>query len=83
MDAEVPLTPSGSFDITESSEAARPRGRPFLQVMFRCANAYLRVYRSADGQRYLARCPKCGKDVRFVVGPGGTEQRQFEVSCVS
>ncbi|HYE62903.1 MAG TPA: hypothetical protein VD997_12980 [Phycisphaerales bacterium] len=51
--------------------------------MFRCANAYLRVYRSADGQRYLARCPKCGKDVRFVVGPGGTEQRQFEVSCVS
>ena len=81
MDAQVPLTPSGSLDITEPGGAATPLGRPFLQVMFRCANAYLRVYRSADGQRYLARCPKCGKEVRFQVGEGGTSQRQFDVSC--
>lgn len=83
MDAEVPLTPSGSLDITEAGEPATPNGRPFLQVMFRCANAYLRVYRAADGKRYLARCPKCGKEVRFQVGEGGTSQRQFDVSCVS
>ncbi len=73
-------TPPGSLDITEPTGPA-PRGRPFLQVMFTCANAYLRVYRSADGTRYLARCPKCGKDVRFQVGSQGTSQRQFEVSC--
>jgi phage terminase large subunit GpA-like protein len=81
MDAELPLRPSGSLDITASPDASTPHGRPFLQVMFRCANAYLRVYRSSDGQRYLARCPKCGKEVRFQVGEGGTSQRQFDVSC--
>jgi phage terminase large subunit GpA-like protein len=69
----------GNFDITEPPSP--PPSRPFLQVMFTCANAYLRVYRSADGTRYLARCPKCGKDVRFQVGSHGTSQRQFEVSC--
>lgn len=56
-------------------------GRPALQVYFRCANVYLRVLRSVDGSRYQARCPKCGKDVRFAVGEGGSAQRFFEVSC--
>jgi len=82
MDAELPLRPSGNLDLSENADTTGPRGRPFLQVMFRCANAYLRVYRSADAQRYLARCPKCGKEVRFQVGEGGTSQRQFEVSCI-
>lgn len=55
--------------------------RPFLQLMFRCANAYQRVYRAADGERYLGRCPRCGETVRFVVGEGGTAQRAFEIDC--
>ena len=80
MDHESPLTP-GSFDLTEPAPKGLT-GRPFLQVMFTCANAYLRVYRSADGSRYLARCPKCAKEVRFQVGQGGTNRRQFEVSCL-
>jgi phage terminase large subunit GpA-like protein len=75
------LPPSGRLDIIEEGGKPSPKGRPFLQVMFTCANAYLRVYRSADGQRYLARCPKCGKEVRFQVGANGTNQRQFEVTC--
>ncbi len=52
-----------------------------MQVYFVCANSYLRVYRSADEKRYLARCPKCGKEMRFQVGDGGTEQRMFKLSC--
>jgi len=56
-------------------------GRPWLQVTFTCANAYQRVYRGTDGRSYVARCPKCAKDMRFVVGPGGTSQRAFQVSC--
>lgn len=56
-------------------------GRPALQVYFRCANAYLRVLRAADGTHYLARCPSCGKSTRFLVGQGGTDQRFFELSC--
>ena len=57
------------------------KGRPFLQVFFLCANSYQRVFRSQDQQRYLARCPKCGKEMRFQVGPEGTSQRTFQVSC--
>ncbi|HLO42466.1 MAG TPA: hypothetical protein VK176_15695 [Phycisphaerales bacterium] len=58
-----------------------PSNRPFLQVFFKCANQYLRVNRSADGSGYRAMCPLCGKRVNFVVGPGGTSERYFELSC--
>jgi hypothetical protein len=64
--------------VAQSNAAGRV---PFLQVWFRCAGAYMRVHRSRDGTRYVARCPRCGEAVRFVVGQGGTPQRQFEVSC--
>ncbi|MEK6701277.1 MAG: hypothetical protein AABZ53_03370 [Planctomycetota bacterium] len=56
-------------------------GAPSLQVYFRCANAYTRVFRRPESQAYLARCPKCGKSMRFAVGPGGTSTRFFTVSC--
>lgn len=66
----------------EGVERARKAvGRPYLRVWFRCTGQYLRVYRSADGTRYVATCPACGKSVRFLVGEGGTEQRVFEVLC--
>lgn len=54
-------------------------GRPFISVRFACCNQYARVYRSADGTRYDARCPRCGKTVTFAVGPGGTDSRSFVV----
>lgn len=73
-------------DFGEVGPDSRPRslqavGRPSLQVYFRCANAYIRVLRAADGTHYLCRCPKCGKPTKFVVGEGGTDQRFFEMSC--
>lgn len=55
--------------------------RPFLGIRFTCSGQYVRVYRSCTGDRYDARCPRCGKQVCFRVGPGGTHQRFFEVSC--
>lgn len=55
--------------------------RPYLGVYFRCANRYVKTFRSVDGSEYVARCPVCAKPVRFRVGPGGTAQRFFEVSC--
>jgi hypothetical protein len=77
-----------SIDLTEGSSHADEPGhgphaglRPFLMVTFTCANAYLRVYRARDGSHYLARCPKCAKHMRFVVGDGGSSQRVFQVSC--
>lgn len=56
-------------------------GAPSLQVYFQCANAYTKVFRRPDADAYLARCPKCGKSMRFAVGPGGTAKRFFTVSC--
>jgi hypothetical protein len=57
--------------------------RPFLMITFQCrgASAYQRVYRSLDGTHYAARCPRCGKGARFVVGAGGTGARAFVVEC--
>ena len=77
------------LDITEGERAAASpaqreaasQGRPFLMVMFECANAYQKVFRSMDGTHYLARCPKCGLTKRFGVGSGGADQRQFRLSC--
>jgi hypothetical protein len=54
-------------------------GRPFLRVRFECCGTYTRVYRTADGTHYRGGCPRCGKPVRFEVGPGGTDSRDFVV----
>jgi hypothetical protein len=59
--------------------AVAGHGRPFLAVLFKCCNAYARVYRDESGDAYRGRCPKCGKPVHFPVGPGGTDQREFVV----
>lgn len=52
-----------------------------IGVYFACARKYVRVLRSHRGDGYLARCPSCGKTIRFAVGPGGRSERFFEVSC--
>jgi hypothetical protein len=69
--------PSGAPAADESPTTARP----WLGVRFRCAGAYLRAFKSADGTEYRVTCPRCAKCVRFAVGEGGTDQRFFEVSC--
>jgi len=58
-----------------------PQVRPWLGVRFVCSGQYQRVYRHADGSKYMARCTKCGKSINFKVGQGGREQRFFDVSC--
>jgi hypothetical protein len=63
------------------SHQAQPTGRPWLGVRFTCSGAYVRVYRHVDGSSYLARCPRCGRSVRFRVSPGGINERFFEVRC--
>jgi len=78
MQGEFPA--QNRLDFSEGTPPT-PRGRPFLQVVFTCGNSYQRVYRSSDQKRYLARCPKCGRQVRFQVGEGGTDQRVFRVHC--
>ena len=53
--------------------------RPYLSVQFACCNVYQRVYRDAAGTAYHGRCPRCGQQVTFAVGEGGTSARSFIV----
>ncbi|MBY0112045.1 MAG: hypothetical protein K2Y21_04430 [Phycisphaerales bacterium] len=72
---------SGLRQGSEAADSVPAAARPYLQVFFRCANHYQRVYRSADGTAYNARCPRCAKPVRFKVGEGGSDSRRFEINC--
>ena len=85
------MSSSYSLDISEpdprkgaqlsSGQPGSPGPRPSLSVYFKCANAYLRVLRAADGSGYTARCPRCGVVKNFVVASGGSDQRTFTLSC--
>jgi hypothetical protein len=75
-------TPDYKLDIqglSSKPSAGPPKPRPYLRVQFACCNVYQRIYRSADEKSYQGRCPKCGKPVRFIVGEGGTDARDFIV----
>lgn len=84
---QVDLSPGVHVPGRQSPDLATPPrhassdGRPYLRLYFRCSNQYTRVYRNADGSSYLGRCSACGKTIRFVVGPGGSSERSFVVSC--
>ncbi len=56
---------------------ASPGSRPYLSILFACCHVYQRVYRDAAGQYYVGRCPRCGRQIQFRVGQGGTSQRFF------
>lgn len=73
--------PERRIDLLAAEEEGQGRCKPWLGVYFRCAHAYVRVFRNKAGTGYLARCPRCARPVRFSVGPHGIEERWFEVSC--
>ncbi len=62
-----------------ASEADPSSGRPFVGVRFDCCEVYTRVYINDDKTAYEGRCPKCSKQVRLAIGPGGTDARFFSV----
>ncbi|MEX0776299.1 MAG: hypothetical protein WD042_11390 [Phycisphaeraceae bacterium] len=65
--------PAGAEEV--QSDAA---GRPWIAIHWRCCGVYSRVYRHRDATCYKGRCPKCRREVRLKVGPGGTNSRFFE-----
>ena len=75
----------GGYDLEwpPRDDTTSPRSSvPFLQVHYRCCNAYGRLVRNADETAYEGRCPKCGRTARALIGPDGTSQRTFEARRV-
>jgi hypothetical protein len=72
-------SPDYKLDVSGLKPSEPMEGRPFLSVLFACCSVYQRVYRNADATAYVGRCPRCGKSVRFEIGPGGSDSRQFVV----
>lgn len=70
---------SADIEVPQLQSQRAEGKRPYLRVLFACCSVYQRVYRSSDGKRYDARCPKCGKLARFLVGEGGSDEREFVV----
>lgn len=75
-----PPAQATQLDLLESAEGSQA-ARPWLGIWYKCANKYVKVFRSPDGQTYTARCPKCGEATRFRVGEGGVSTRFFEIQC--
>jgi hypothetical protein len=73
------LDVTGLSQQADDGAAAGGEARPFLGVKFNCCGTYQRVYRSADGQFYRGRCPRCMRAIEFKVGPGGSDARFFVV----
>jgi hypothetical protein len=76
--------PGETFDSTSepagfgNPPAPRPE-RKFVGVKFECCATYARIYINGEGTAYVGNCPRCAKQVRLRIGPGGTDARFFTV----
>ncbi len=51
------------------------QSKPFIGMLFKCCNVYMRIYRNREGTAYEGRCPRCGKPITIRVGEGGSDAR--------
>jgi hypothetical protein len=78
---ETPMT-GDHLDLTSDSPddrtgGSRPGRRRFVGIHFVCCGVYSRVYVNRDETAYQGYCPRCSRQVRLKIGPGGTDQRIF------
>ena len=70
-------------EVETRSNSARSQDiakRPYIGIHFTCCDFYRRIYANASLTAYEGQCPRCGRKVRFQIGPGGTDARFFTVS---
>jgi hypothetical protein len=51
--------------------------KKFLGILFKCCNAYGRIYRNKEQTAYRGNCPQCGHRVEVPIGKEGTSTRFF------
>jgi len=70
-----------NFDIS-SGEEPRRRAQPgtlrkYLGIHFACCGVYSRIYVNREQSAYVGNCPRCTRQVRIGIGPGGSNARFF------
>jgi hypothetical protein len=79
-DYKLDISSKSGFSGNETVQsAAIGGGRAYLSIHFACCSVYTRIYRDADGNHYQGRCPRCGQNIQFRVGEGGTNSRCFVI----
>lgn len=78
--------PGDSFDAISEPIDSNSNGdkdvrgqRKFVGVKFDCCATYARIYINREQTAYVGNCPRCAKQVRLRIGPGGTDARFFTV----
>jgi hypothetical protein len=69
-----------NFDLSsnDGSVPSKERGgRPFVGIQFTCCGVYARIYLNRQATAYEGHCPRCSRQVRIRIGPGGTDRRFF------
>ena len=67
-----------NLDLSSDLPEPEPgKTRRYVGIMFACCKVYARIYINRDGTAYVGNCPRCTRQVKLKVGPGGTNQRIF------
>lgn len=53
------------------------RPRPYIGMLFRCCQIYLRVYLNRAGDAYVGHCPRCAARIAVKMSPTGSNARFF------
>jgi len=71
---------SSGLDSPSAGAESGPNARSqFLGVHFECCEIYARVYPNKTLTAYLGHCPRCARQIKILIGEGGTDSRFFKV----